>query len=66
MNKARITSPAAMREDQVKEDIAMTPSERLDLAFQITDFANEICANPGNVKDKSSSVHWIDVGKIPS
>jgi len=55
-----------MREDQVKEDIAMTPSERLDLAFQITDFANEICANPGNVKDKSSSVHWIDVGKIPS
>ena len=39
MNKARITSPAAMSEEQIKEDIAMTPLERLTLAFKISDFA---------------------------
>ena len=39
MNKATITSPKTMSKDQVKEDISMTPLQRLELAFHISDFA---------------------------
>jgi hypothetical protein len=64
MNKAKITSPAAMDDEQVKEDIAMTPLERLTLAFQISDFALEI--RPGNETINESSIQWIELHKVSS
>lgn len=66
MNKAIITSPAAMSEEQIREDIAMTPLERLTLAFKISDFAFEL--RPGNetIKEESSSIQWIELHKISS
>jgi len=42
MNKAEITSPAAINEEQLKVDLAMTPLARLTLAFKISDFALEL------------------------
>jgi hypothetical protein len=66
MNKAKVTSPAAMSEDQIMEDIAMTPLERLTLAFKLSDFALEL--RPGNetLKEESSSIQWIELRKISS
>ena len=54
MNKAIITSPAAMSEEQIKQDIAMTPSERLTLAFKISDFALTLRPSNETIKEESS------------
>ena len=66
MNKAKVTSPAAMSEEQIKEDIAMTPLERLTLAFKISDFALELRPGSETVKEESSSIQWIELRKISS
>ena len=65
MNKARITSPAAMSEEQIKEDIA-TPLERLTLAFKISDFALTLRPSNDTIKEESSSIQWIELRKIYS
>lgn len=65
MNKATITSPAAMSEDQIKEDIAMTPLERLTLAFKISDFARQIHPRDEIIKEEST-IQWIELRKISS
>jgi hypothetical protein len=54
MNKAIITSPAAMSEEQIKEDIAMTPLEILTLAFKISDFALQLRPADDTIKEESS------------
>lgn len=56
MNKAKITSPAGMSEEQLKEDIAMTPIERLTLAFEISDFALELRPDNESIEEESSSI----------
>ena len=66
MNKAIITSPAAMSEEQIKEDIAMTPLERLTLAFKISDFALQLRPSNETIKEESSSNQWIELRKISS
>jgi hypothetical protein len=66
MNKAIITSPAAMSEEQIKEDIAMTPLERLTLAFKISDFALELRPDNETIEEESSSIQWIELRKISS
>ena len=66
MNKAKNISPAAMSEEQIKEDIAMTPLERLNLAFQISDFALELRPNHETIKEESSPIQWIELHKIAS
>ena len=66
MNKAIITSPAAMSEEQIKEDIAMTPLERLTLAFKISDFALQLRPSNETIKEESSSTQWIELRKISS
>jgi hypothetical protein len=66
MNKAKITSPAAMSEEQLKEDIAMTPLERLTLAFKISDFALELRSDNETIEEESSSIQWIELRKISS
>jgi hypothetical protein len=50
MNKLKITLPAEMSEKQLKEDVAMTPFERLTLAFTISDFALELRPDNGQWK----------------
>ena len=64
MNKAAITSPKAMSKDQVKEDISMTPVQRLELAFHISDFAIAFQHNRETSKDESTSIQWIELQKI--
>jgi hypothetical protein len=66
MKKAQITSPAAMSDEQIKEDNAMTPSERLTLAFKISDFALELRPNQDTIAEESSSIRWIELHKISS
>lgn len=66
MNKAKITSPAGMSEEQVQEDIAMTPVERLALAFKISDFARELRPEIETLEEESSSIQWIEPRKISS
>ena len=66
MNKAKITSPADMSEDQVKEDIAMTPLERLTLAFKISDFALELRPDNETSEEESSCIQWIELRKVCS
>lgn len=66
MNKVKITSPEAMSDEQVREDIAMTPLERLHIAFQISDFALEIRPNPQVVEEESSPIVWVTLYKISS
>ena len=63
MNKAKITSPEAMAQDQIMEDISMTPLERLELAFQISDFALEIQQKRRTSEEESSSIQWIELHK---
>lgn len=66
MNKAKITSQAAMSEEQIKDDIAMTSLERLILAFKISDFALELRPDKETIEDESSSIQWIELRKISS
>jgi len=66
MNRAIITSPAAMSEEQIREDIAMTPLERLTLAFKISDFAITLRPTDDTIKEESSSIQWIELRKISS
>jgi len=64
MNKATVTSPKAMREDQVREDIAMTPLQRLELAFQISDFAVAFDREREPSNQNTSSIQWIELHKV--
>jgi hypothetical protein len=66
MNKAKITSPEAMSEEQIKEDIAMTPLERLTLAFKISDFTLQLRPTDETIKEESSSIQWIELRTISS
>jgi hypothetical protein len=66
MDKAKITSLAAMSEEKVKDDISMTPLERLTLAFQISDFAIELHQNHEIVEEETSSIRWIELNQISS
>ena len=45
-----------MSEEQLKEDIAMTPIERLTLAFKISDFALELRPDNESIEEESSSI----------
>ncbi len=66
MNKAKITSPAAMSEEPVKEDISITPLVRLTLAFQISDLAIELHQNHETVEEETSSIQWVELNQISS
>lgn len=66
MNKAKVTSPQIMSEEQLKEDISMSPMERLNLAFQISDFALELHPVPENFEDDPSPIRWIELRIISS
>lgn len=56
----------AMNEEQVLEDISMTPLERLHIAFQISDFALEIHREQETIQEESSSINWIVLHKRSS
>ena len=64
MNKARITSPRARSKEQIKEDISMTPLERLNRAFQISDFALELNQNHETIEEQPWSIQWVGLHKI--
>lgn len=66
MNKAKITTLEDMSEEQIREDISMTPLERLYVAFQISDFARELCPEQETIEEESSSINWIVLRKISS
>ena len=66
MNKARIITPEVMTEEQIREDVSMSPLERLDLAFQLSDFALDLQRNHKTIKEESASIQWIELHKIPS
>jgi hypothetical protein len=64
MKKATITSPKTMSEDQVREDISMTPLQRLELAFKISDFAIDLHPDRETTNKESTSIHWIQLRKV--
>ena len=64
MNNATVTSPKAMSKDQVTEDISMTPLQRIELAFKISDFALEFQSEREPSKVESSSIQWIELHKV--
>ena len=54
-----------MSEDQVIENIYMTPLERLDLAFKLSEFALDVRKQaPAN--EGLSSIQWIELHKVSS
>jgi hypothetical protein len=55
-----------MSEGRIKEDISMTPLERLTLAFQVSDFAIELHPNHEPVEEETSSIQWVELNKISS
>ena len=60
MKRAKLTSPKAMAHEQIMEDIAMTPSQRLEVAFEISDFALAVHQRKQFKKKDSSSIQWIE------
>lgn len=64
MKKATITSPRKMSEGQVREDISMTPLQRLELAFKISEFAVDLHPDRETSKEESKSIQWIVLHKI--
>lgn len=65
MNKATVTSPEAMREEQILKDVSMTPAERLELAFRISDFALSLQQDRATSSETPSSIQWFELDKIP-
>ena len=53
-----------MREDQVREDISMTPLQRLELAFKISDFAIDLHPHRETTKEEITSIQWIELNKV--
>lgn len=66
MKKAKAITTSEMSYEQIRQDNAMTPLERLLLAFQLSDFAIEMHCNRGFVNKESSSIQWIELRKKPS
>ena len=64
MKKATISSPSRMSENQISEDISMTPLQRLDLAFKISDFAVSFHRDGERRKEESTSIQWIELHKV--
>jgi hypothetical protein len=62
--KATITTLHKMGEDQIKEDISMTPLERLELAFQISDFAIELQHTRKPAYEEFTSIRWMELSKV--
>ena len=52
-----------MSENQVSEDISMTPLQRIELAFKISDFAVDLHRDRETRKEESMSIHWIELHK---
>jgi hypothetical protein len=50
-----------MAQSQINEDISMTPLQRIELAFQISDFALEIQRTQEGVKEEPSTIQWIEL-----
>ena len=63
MDKAKVTTLEEMSRYQILEDISMTPSERMELAFQLAEFALEINSNRKQIPEESS-IPWIELHKI--
>lgn len=63
MDKAKVITLQEMSEAQVQEDIAMTPLERFELAFQLAEFALEF--NPQERPAEDYALPWIELHKIP-
>lgn len=42
MEKVKVVSPEEMSQAQGQEDVSMTPLERLEIAFSLSDFAFEV------------------------
>ena len=55
-----------MDQERVMEDISMTPLERLELAFQLSDLAQEIQADQRLVIKESTNIQWIELPKRAS
>lgn len=64
MKKATISSPRTMTESQISEDISMTPLQRLELAFKISDFALDFHPDGERRKEESTSIQWIELHKV--
>ena len=53
-----------MSKDQVTEDISMTPLQRIELAFKISDFALDFHRDGERRKEESTSIQWIELHKV--
>lgn len=63
MQKAMITSLKAMNEEQIREDVSMTPLERLRIAFQLSDFALELNSRQETIQEDPGRIKWIVLHK---
>ena len=55
-----------MSQDQVLHDVRMSPLERLELAFSLSDSALELQKKRQPPSKEVSSVQWIELHKISS
>ena len=53
-----------MSEDQVREDNSMTPLQRLELAFKISDFTIDLHPHRETTNEEVTSIQWIELHKV--
>jgi len=65
MNQARFLSPQAMSEQQLRDDMALTPLERIQISFTLSRFAEAIHKGLHSKQEPPSAIPWIELRKSP-
>lgn len=58
--KASITTVKQMTEEQIAKDLSLTPLQRFELAFQLSELAAEI-QKKTEYNDKPDGINWINL-----
>ncbi|MDZ4844725.1 MAG: hypothetical protein SH857_04155 [Chitinophagales bacterium] len=58
--KVEFFSPANSSDEKIKEDMAMTPQQRMSLAFRLADFAMEFTPDK-TLPSKKDKISWREL-----
>jgi hypothetical protein len=65
MRKAKITSHEDMSRSQIRQDMSLSPMERVEIALQLSDLALKITKTRTS-QEEFTSIRWIELHKTAS
>ena len=59
--KAKVISLDSKKEEQIREEMAMTPEQRMNLAFQLIELAIAFSPEKELINEEDKSIPWINL-----